>query len=283
VLALLGSAATELVLPSRTALAASSRQRDFAVYYSAEDDPALSDFALLVLDSDTHPPLLSIAQRAARRPTLLGYLALAEVSKERRYAAWLRRQKLLLGANPDWPDAAYIDLRAKAWQRHVIEALIPGILAAGFDGVFLDTLDDAAELEEREPKHFRGMKSAAVELVQTIRRRFPQAKLMMNRGLALLPLLGGTLDMVLGESLLAAYDFATKSHDWVAPERYRAAAETLQEARRRHPALGLYTLDYWDPDDAAGVARIYATQRASGFVPYVATIGLDRIVSGPDA
>jgi endo-alpha-1,4-polygalactosaminidase (GH114 family) len=57
----------------------------------------------------------------------------------------------------------------------------------------------------------------------------------------------------------------------------------LQGERRKHPALRVYTLDYWDPADTASIARIYATQRANGFVPYVATTALDRIVAEPQA
>jgi hypothetical protein len=43
----------------------------------------------------------------------------------------------------------------------------------------------------------------------------------------------------------------------------------------------VFTLDYWNPEDAAGIRRIYRTERANGFHPYVATIKLDRIVREP--
>ena len=82
---------------------------------------------------------------------------------------------------------------------------------------------------------------------------------------------------------LTSYDFAAKSHDWAPIEEYDDSVALLRKAQSRNPALAVYTLDYWDPDDAAGIARIYAMQRASGFIPYVATIGLDRIVPEPAA
>jgi uncharacterized protein (TIGR01370 family) len=285
VLAWLGGGAAGLALAAgaRRSAAAASPRRDFAVYYAAADDPALADFDLLVLDSDAHPPLAAIAERAARRPTVLGYLALAEVDGGRSHEGWVRQRGLLLGNNPDWPGASYIDLRAASWHRHVVEVLVPRILAAGFDGVFLDTLDDAEEHERRDAKRFKGMKTAAIALVRAIRARFPGARLMMNRGFALLPALAGSLDMALGESLLATYDFAAGTHGWAPDGDYREAVALLHGARRRHPELTLYTLDYCDPADGAAIARIYATQRANGFLPYAATIALDRIVDGPTA
>jgi uncharacterized protein (TIGR01370 family) len=283
-LALLGGGLAGLALPSRLGGAAPApTRRDFAVYYAGKDDPALAEFGLLVLDADSHPALTPIARRAAQRPVFLGYLSLAEVAPDRRYFDWLRREKLLFGENPDWSHSAYIDLRSRRWQSHVVEVLVPAILAAGFDGVFLDTLDDAAEHEEREPKRFKGMRSAAIDMVRAVRTRFPAIKLMMNRGFALLPALGGTIDMVLGESLLATYDFAAKTHGWAALADYESAVGRLRAEQRRRPALAVYTLDYWDPADAVGIARIYATQRRNGFIPYVATIALDRIVAEPPA
>ncbi len=285
-LGLLGGAFVGLALPHGAASGAEEEpapRRDFAVYYGAEDGPTLADFDLLVLDSDTHPALGTIIAAASRRPTILGYLSLAEVGSQRPYAEWLRRHNLLLGENPDWPGSLYIDLRRRIWHRHVVGVLVPRILAAGFDGVFLDTLDDAEEHERKDRKRFKGMKASATDLVREIRSGFPGTVLMMNRGFALLPKLGGTVDAVLGESLLAAYDFASDRHGWAPDDAYAGAVALLQGERRKHPALRVYTLDYWDPADTASIARIYATQRANGFVPYVATIGLDKIVAEPQA
>ena len=49
----------------------------------------------------------------------------------------------------------------------------------------------------------------------------------------------------------------------------------------RDPRLRLFSLDYWEPQDRDGIARLYAEQRANGFVPYVATPDLTRIVPSP--
>ena len=55
----------------------------------------------------------------------------------------------------------------------------------------------------------------------------------------------------------------------------------LAELRRLNPKLRLYTLDYWEPTDRAGIAKLYGQERKAGFIPYVATIDLQRIVADP--
>jgi hypothetical protein len=55
----------------------------------------------------------------------------------------------------------------------------------------------------------------------------------------------------------------------------------MRDAVRRGPRLRLFTLDYWDPEDSDGLAEIYRAQRCAGFIPYVATPDLTRIVPEP--
>jgi hypothetical protein len=55
----------------------------------------------------------------------------------------------------------------------------------------------------------------------------------------------------------------------------------MRQAQRRDPKLRLFSLDYWSPDDHKGIARIYAQERANGFIPYVGTRDLTKIVIEP--
>jgi hypothetical protein len=174
-----------------------------------------------------------------------------------------------------------VDVRDQRWRSRVIEQLVPGILARGFQGVFLDTLDNPVELERRDPKTYRGMAAAATNLIKALRQSFPSITIMMNRGYGLLPEVGGSIDIVLGESVYSTYDFERKTYRLVSTEDYREQVRLLKEARKRNPGLRVCSLDYWDPVDFKGIRRIYREERANGFEPYVATIGLDRIVEEP--
>ena len=250
----------------------------FIVYYGTADVPALYDHDIAVLDSDVDA---AIIRKFGAASLLLGYLSLGEAHLGRRYADELQRQGLLLARNPNWPDARFIDVRDPRWARVVVNDLVPAILARGFRGLFIDTLDSSAFLEQRDAVVFAGMTEAAANLVLAIRRAFPRLPIMVNRGYAMLPRIAADIDMVLGESVHSTYDAASRSYVRVSEADVRWQLDRLNDARRIAPSLKLFSLDYWSPSDPAGIARVYAEARANGLVPYVATIDLAQVVSRP--
>ncbi|MBV9507860.1 MAG: endo alpha-1,4 polygalactosaminidase [Acidobacteriia bacterium] len=248
----------------------------WVVCYSDKPRPEeFREYDLVVLDSQSHPPLARL-KRPGR--TLLAYLSLGEVSKERPYFMEAKREGILLGENPNWAGSYFVDLRSRLWLRRVLEQLVPPILASGFDGLFLDTLDDPVELERVDPAGHRGMTAAAVELVRGLRLSFPSSVLMMNRGYGLLPEVAPLIDCLLGESLYSTYDSGRRKYLRVSAADYRYQLSLLRQAKRTNPALNLFSLDYWDPGDPREIRRIYAVERANGLIPYVSTPALDRIV-----
>lgn len=249
----------------------------FAVYYGIEDDALLKDYQVLVLDSEISPGIV----HRYRRSLLLGYLSLGEVHAGRGYAAEMDREGLLLSENQNWRDARFVDLRHPGWKQRIIHRLVPDILDRGFKGLFLDTLDDADFLETSDPVRHAGMLDAAADIVLGIRAHFPRVPLMVNRGYALLPRIVRHIDMLLGESVRATYDAGRGRYLRMAEAEVRWQLDRMHEARRQNPALRLFSLDYWRPDDPQEIARLYAEQCAEGFSPYVATFDLNRLVPGP--
>ena len=252
---------------------------NWLVYY-ADTAPtdAFDPYGLIVLDRENHPPLepLSDAGKA-----LFGYISVGEASEDRAEFERVKGWGVLRGENPFWKGSHFVDLRDPSWGKMLIEETIPDILQRGFHGVFLDTLDNPIELERRDPKANAGMTQAAARLVKAFKLHWPRVPLILNRGYGLLPMVGGTVEYVLGESIYTDYDFETKTYSKVDPEVYREQVIILQDAAARNPGLKILTLDYWDPADTATIAEIYKTERANGFLPYVATIELDRIVPEP--
>ena len=251
-----------------------TRNGGFLVYYGKDQRQVTSGFDVAVLDSDIdalpgHPGMW------------LGYLSLGEIHRGRGYFAEVDREGLLFEANPNWPNARFVDLRAARWRDRVVEQLIPAILARGFQGVFFDTLDNAEAAETRDPARNAGMVDGAARLVRAVRKRFQNLPIMINRGYAVLPRIAGQFDMLLGESVRTTFDAKSKTYQPVAKDGYIWQIQNMRQARERDPRLRLFSLDYWDPEDRAGIARIYAEERANGFVPYVGTFDLTRIIPEP--
>jgi len=265
-------AMTIAVAPTRAAV-------PWVVYYGdTAPAEAFDPYDVVVLDSQYHPPLQPLLDRGK---TVLGYISLGEVEAHRPWFKAVRNEGLLRGENPYWEDSFYVDTRDRRWTERVLHELVPRILRAGFHGIFIDTLDNPAELERIDPKGNAGMTAAAASLVRAIRHHFPHTRIMLNRAYEILPEVAGAIDMVLGESVYADWNFEAEHYERVEADTYRHQVELLQAAQRRNPRLQVMTLDYWDPDDTAGIARIYAAQSGNGFSPYVATLALDRIVPRP--
>ena len=236
----------------------------WAAYYS-DVPPAggFRDFQMLILDSVYHPPL----DELSRGRTLLGYISVGEIEQTRSPFKPAKAKGVLAGENENWKGSFFVDVRSA--------------LDQGFDGVFLDTIDDAEYLEDKDAAVFRGMKDAMVRLILEIRREFPAIPIAVNRGYAIVPKIGPSVDFILGESVFSDYDFASKSYRRVPQKDYAEQVNVLKAARQRNPKLNVLTLDYWDPKDAAGISRIYREQRTNGFSPYVSTVELDRILREP--
>jgi uncharacterized protein (TIGR01370 family) len=251
----------------------------WAVCYSDRPSPFdLARYDVVVLDPDRRP---NLGPMSDRRRTILGYLSLTQMGRERAQFRELSSVGVVLDEHPIWRGAHYLDFRRPEWTRVVIEEIVPRMLSAGFNGLFLDTLDDAEFLEQQDAVKFRGMRRAAVQLVLAIRHNFPHIVLMANRGYALMPDIAGSLDMVLGESVLTTFDTTTRAYRRVAAQDIEWQVSALRAARAVNPRLKIFTLDYWDPADRDGVRRLYDEQRRNGFIPYVSTPMLDMLVREP--
>ena len=252
----------------------------WAVCYTDEPSAtALAEYDVVVLDPVRHPLLAPLLER---KRTVLAYVSLTEMDASHPALPELSAAGVVLSAHPEWTSAHYLDFRRPEWRRLLLERLVPAALAAGFSGVFLDTLDDAAFLEAQDAERYAGMRDAASELVAAIRARFPEMVLMVNRGFAIMPAIAPSIDIVLGESVVTTFTAdADQPYARRTDEDINWQVDALLDAQRRNPRLQVFTLDYWDPSDTDGLRRIYREQRARGFSPYVSTRALDRLVEEP--
>jgi polysaccharide biosynthesis protein PelA len=252
----------------------------FLVYYGSGQDRIIASVGVAVLDSSRNVRPLRAAGTSAM---LLGYLSLGEVTSASPFFSELRKAGAALTQNQNWPGSWMVDFRASEWQDLLIAEIIPGILGRGFAGLFLDTVDDAQYLETLHPDTYKGMIEAAAQLIRRIHSQFPAAPLMLNRGYAVVPKVASDLAMLMGESVRATYGSHPGEYMLTSEKDYLWQRDALLRSCAINQRLQLFSLDYWNPKDQAGIARLYAVERANGFVPYVATPSLDQIVPEPDA
>ena len=281
----LGAVGLTLGLKAPIDAAAKKRARpaagdwNWAVDYGPASDPANARrYRLLVLEPHHARPIAPLRGPGSR---LLGYVSLGEVERNRSYFAALDAAGALGPPNPNWPDARMLDLRHEAARRAVIDRIVPEVLALGYDGIFIDTMDSVEAMEQQNPIANKGMVAAGAALIGQLRARFPNMRMMLNRGYAMLPDVATSIDIVLGEAMASRWNFTTKRYELLSDSDWQWQADRLRAAKARNPALTLTTLDYWDPSAPRQIAGLYARERAAGFRPYVATLALDRLIPEP--
>ena len=237
----------------------------YACYYGLNRLDDLAAFDLVILQPE-HYPAAQVSFLCARATLPIAYLAIGEEPPRQPPAAWALRDAETGQAvqNPEW-QTDLIDCRSPAWQAHLLEERIPAITARGFRGLFLDTLDVADRHPETRP--------GVLQLLRSIRARYPQLALIADRGFSLLDEIQNLLDGFLFEA------FTTRSvGGGYAPWEAAELAWTAQQAARLltlDRQLPLFALDYAAPADRALHSLARQRARAYGFLPYVTTRALD--------
>jgi polysaccharide biosynthesis protein PelA len=189
----------------------------------------------------------------------VGYMSVGEASESRLYWKDIHDKDFIIEKNPDWEGAWRVDVRSEEWQKILLEKVIPEILAEGYDGVYLDTVDTALYLEQKDPSKFRGSKRALVEFVQTIRKNFPKIMIIANNGLEYLEYYGSEIDGITVEDLYTRYQFTDKTYIKTPIETTEYKEKILDAFREKHNKP-IYNILY-DTSDTSELAR-YAIVRS---------------------
>lgn len=242
-----------------------------ALYYGASPPVSeLKAFDIVVLDPDTDfkPDRLQPAE-------VLAYVSVGEADPGREYSKRLPAN-WLIGDNPTW-GTKVLDQSNPAWRTFFIDEVLAPLWQRGYRGFFFDTMDTyhlAAVTTAEKARQEQGL----VALVRAAKARFPDAKLILNRGFEILPQVHDQVCAVAAESLFGGWDQAARAYRAVPEADRNWLLAQLQKARE----LGLetYAIDYAPPADRQR-ARDYARQiLAAGVEPYVTDGGLRAVGIG---
>lgn len=245
-----------------------------ALYYGVNPPwSELQAFDRVVVDPDHVPAPKSIDLPHTR---LAAYVALGEVQPTRAYtsaipAAWL------VGENKDW-GSRLIDQSRPEWPRFFTDQVIAPLWEEGYRSFFLDTLD-SYQLFAKTPEQRAAQEAGMVAVINTLKQRYPEARLIFNRGFEILPLVHQQVEMVVAESLFQGFDASKKQYrevsaadrDWLLGQLMRAKDEYK---------LAVTAVDYVDPANRE-LARSTARKILDlGVIPWVATPDLASLGVG---
>jgi uncharacterized protein (TIGR01370 family) len=223
---------------------------------------------MVVLAGDPRVPLGDLPRDTIR----LAYLSVGETGA---HGADRPDRSFVVEPNPDWPDNARVDLRDERWQQLLLGRDVPRLLALGFDGLMLDTIDTAPYLEDKDPTRFAGSRQALRDWLQRQRQTFPRAVVIAN-GILALEDAAPYVDGFVVEGLYATYDFGRRIYRTTTESERKWKLAQIDRALRVAPRP-VFTIEYADFGDLA-LAR-WATQQATsrGFHPYVGVKDLNAL------
>ncbi len=245
-----------------------------ALYYG--DKPPwdlLQAFDTVVVDPDHVPKPTAVAPA---HTTLAAYVAVGEVQPSRPYADSIPKQ-WLRGDNKDW-GSRLIDQSQEGWPAFFTDKIIQPLWQAGYRSFFFDTLD-SYQLFAKTSDERAQQEAGLVAAIQTVKRRYPQAKIIFNRGFEILDRTHSLVDMVAAESLFQGYDANKASYTTVSDADRQWLLGQLRKAKEEY-GLPVLAIDYV-PAAQRELARTTAKRISDlGFTPWVASPDLSSLGVG---
>lgn len=239
---------------------------------SPEAATRLAPYDLVVIDGEQATPA-AVAALRAQGSIVLGYLSVGTIEP---YRSWYPKLKpYRLPQSFEEFDEFYADVSRKGFRRQIAGRIAPGILAKGYDGLFLDNTDMVEEF-----KRERGGMRKLVRRLSGLTRGRGGLLFSQNGERSIGPLLP-FYDGWNREDVTSTYSFKRKRYVRTTPAQLSAA----QAALRRISAAGLLvtTADYIAAGDTATEQLAVANACAAGAVPFVGDIGLRRLPAQPQA
>lgn len=206
---------------------------------------------------------------------LFAYVAIGEVQPSRTYAAAIPASRLL-ASNNDW-GSKVVDLSWPEWPTFVAEAIVGPLWEKGYRGFFLDTLDSyrlAKGIDEA------AQQKGLIAVIETLHRKFPGIRLILNRGFEVVPAVRDKITMVAAESLFRGWNAGTKRYVEVpANDREWLLGQLLRV--RDEFGVPVLAIDYLPPQARAQMRETADRIRALGIEPWVTdgqlgTVGIGR-------
>ncbi|MFC5302109.1 bifunctional glycoside hydrolase 114/ polysaccharide deacetylase family protein [Azospira restricta] len=247
--------------------AAGATQAPAVALFYGKDAPLaeLKAFDIVVVDPDHgHDP-----QRYCKPYSeLYAYVAVGEAHPGRGYFAAIPAAARL-AENRDW-GSLVVDLAHHGWPDFVAANIVGPLWERGYRGFFLDTLD-SYRLAERFDE--AAQQAGLVAVIETLHRRFPGIRLILNRGFEVVPKVRDKLQMVAAESLFRGWDAANKRYVDVRAEDRDWLLGQLRAVRDQYN-LPVLAIDYVDAQDRALTRATAERIKALGIVPWVADAAL---------
>ncbi len=223
-------------------------------------------------------PIMIMTHQAYRtsQSELFAYVSLGEFISSRPYAKAIPDQ-WVLGENKLW-ESRIIDQQQEKWPNFVTNQIIGPLWKQGYRGFFLDTLD-SYHLVTKTPEQKRQQEQGLARVIQSIKKAYPEVKLMFNRGFEIIPTVANHVYAVAAESLFRGWDQTNKRYVAVSQEDRQWLLQQLQTIQKSF-GLPIIVIDYLAPQERDEARRTAQKIQSLGMIPWVSTPELNLVGLG---
>ncbi len=195
---------------------------------------------------------------------MYAYVSIGEIDKNIKEYAKIKKS-WILSKNKTW-GSDVLDLTNPEYQKFFFEEMIEPQIKRGFKNFFFDTLD-SYQLLKQTPAQREKSKQALAFMINSFHKRYPDAKLIINRGFGIIDRVYDSVEAVLFESYYRGLDsnlaykkMSDNDREWL----------DIQIAKVKAHKINVICVDYVDPNDTKLAQEIVKKIRKKGMIPYVA-------------
>ena len=200
------------------------------------------------------------------RDKVYAYISIGEIDRNIKEYTNVKKE-WILGENKAW-SSDVLDLTNPEYQKFLFEKMIEPQMKKGFKNFFFDTLDSYHLVAKTAQKKEQSEK-ALIEIINTFHKRYPDSKLVINRGFEIIDKVHSSVDAVLFES----YHYGLHGENLAYKKVTQSDKEWLDLQIKKIQAhnLDVIALDYLELENMDYADETIEVIKQKGMIPYVTT------------
>lgn len=201
---------------------------------------------------------------------MYAYVSIGEIDKNVKEYAKVQ-PSWILAKNTAW-SSEVLDIKNLEYQEYLFREMIEPRLQEGFKNFFFDTLD-SYHLASKTKEEKAANAKALAAFIMLFHKKYPDAKLIINRGFEIIDEVHEAVEAVLFESYykgiggekLAYKEVSDADRIWL----------DIQISKVKSYGLDVISLDYLKPQEMTKAPAIIEKIKAKGMIPYISNRELD--------
>jgi hypothetical protein len=226
-------------------------------------------FNIVVVD----PTNKLASQYNSKSSELYAYVSVGETDSDAEYISKISKE-WIIGKNSDW-NSAVMDLSNPKWRSFLLTELIAPLWDKGYRGFFFDTLDSYT-LTKKSPS---AQQAGLVDFIKAVKKKYPDAKLILNRGFEIIPQVHADIEAVAAESLFSEWVPISKSYRPVPEKSKQWLLNALQKVKTEFQ-LPIIVIDYLPINEKQQAREVAKKIEQLGFIPWVTNGSLSSLGQG---